>query len=82
MKRIHQFAKHVDLSLAAGPVAYAHGDAVLVARQPGQLDFRQAALATDAVHDLHLIRRACSGTQQPFPERASLIEVTGIHERV
>ena len=46
--------------------------ASLVARQPRQLEFGQAPLAADAVHDLQLLRAAGDGAQQPVaPLRAS-----------
>ena len=49
MRRVHELAIDVDLQLRERGVADAHGAAALVARQPGQLELRQPALAGDAV---------------------------------
>src|SRR5579863_9450472 len=45
----------VELELIVGGVADAHGRAVLVAGQPGQLEFRKAALTGESVHGLDLV---------------------------
>ncbi len=48
MQRVHHFAVDVELELADRVVADAHGLRALVARQPVDLQLRQAPLAGDA----------------------------------
>src|SRR2546430_2844541 len=59
VERVQQLAVHVELRLAPGAVAHAHGPRVAPAGQVRQLALRQIVLAADAVHDLQ--RGAASG---------------------
>ena len=52
----------------------------LVARQPGDLPFRQAPLAGEAVHDLELRRAAGDRAHQPGPPLPRLVVVAGVHQ--
>ena len=63
---VHELAVDVELQLREGGVADAHGAAVLVTRQPGQLELGQAPLAGEAVDGLELGRPAGSGAHQPL----------------
>src|SRR5262249_46546343 len=56
VQRVHQLTEYIELQLFVGGVADAHRTAVLVAGEPRQLVFGQAAFAGDAVHDLHFRR--------------------------
>ncbi len=49
-----QFAVHVQLALAGGGVADAHGRGAAIAREMGQLALRQVAPAVDGVENLHV----------------------------
>ena len=57
------------------------GARAFVARQPRHLPFGQAALAGDAVHDLHLLRTAGDRAQQPVAPSLRFVVVAGIHQR-
>ena len=65
MECIHDLAKDIELQLGSGGIANSHRFGSLIARQPRDLPFRQAPLAQQAVHDLHLRRLAGHGAQQP-----------------
>src|SRR3546814_15267367 len=70
MEGIHDIAVDIDLELCEGRVAGADRAAALVAAQPGQLVFLEAALADAAVHDLPLRGLAGDRPQPPFPPGA------------
>ena len=81
VERVHHLAVDVELQLRRGGVADAHRLRALVAGEPGELQFRQAALAGDAVHDLHLRRAAGDRAHQPVAPGARLVVVAGVHQR-
>ena len=81
IQRVAHFTEHVELQLLVRRVADADRGRTLVSRQPGNLVFRQAALAGKAIHDVKLRRRSGSRAQQPVPPRLRLVVVAGIHQR-
>jgi len=52
--RLEDLAHHVELALAPGLVADAHGPAVAVAGEVVELVLGEVALTLDAEHDLHV----------------------------
>src|SRR5215208_7834770 len=56
------------------------GVAPWLARQPGQLQFSQAPLAFDAVHDLQLLRSTGDGAQEPFPPVLRRLIEAAVHQ--
>ncbi len=62
-------------------VADPHRLGAFVAGQPGSLPFQQAALAHDAVHDLHIGRRARGCPQQPTVPGGSFLGIARVHQR-
>ena len=81
MKRVHQFAIDVELQLGMRGIADPNRLCTLIAGQPARLPFQQAALAHDAVHDLHVGRRSRRGTQQPIVPGGSFRGIAGVHQR-
>ena len=81
MERVHHLAEHVELTLAVGGVADANRRGAVVAGQPRDLPFGQAALAADPVHDLHLLGTAGDRAQQPLSPSLRLVVEAGIHQR-
>ena len=79
VKRIDQFAVDIELQLGMCGIADPNRLRAFVARQPADLPFRQAPLAHDAVHDLHIRRRAGRGTQQPIVPGGGFLGITGVH---
>jgi hypothetical protein len=71
----HELAVHVDLQLREGGVADAHRAAVLVTRQPGQLELGQTPLAGKAIDGLELGRLARSGAHQPLAPGERLLGI-------
>jgi hypothetical protein len=61
-------------------VADANRPRVLVARKPVDLPFREAPLAADAVHDLHLLGAPGRRAQEPVSPRLRLAVIAGVHE--
>ena len=81
VKRIDQFAVHVELQLGMRGIADPDRPGAFIAHQPVRLPFQQAPLAEDAVHDLHVLRRAGGGAQQPIVPGQRLFGVAGVHQR-
>src|ERR1700738_5388027 len=79
--RVHHLAVDVELQLARGGVADADRPRALVARQPIQLQLRQAALARQPIEDLELQGLACGRPLPPATPRARLVDVAGAEER-
>ena len=67
---------------AGGGIAHPHGSCALVARQPGDLVFVEAADTGDAVQDLQILGRPGHRAQQPFAPLRRLPGVTGEQQRV
>src|SRR5262249_50976850 len=61
IEAVDHLAVDVELELAGGGVADPHGPGILVAGEPIDGPLRQAALAGDAVHDLHVLGIAGHG---------------------
>ena len=78
---VHDLAVDVELELVDGRVADPHRPRPLVAAQPVQLLLGDAALAGHAVQDLHLLRLAGDGPQQPLAPRLGLVGQPGQHQR-
>src|SRR5207237_1069567 len=72
-QRVHHLAVHVELELVHRRVADADGPGALVAGQPVQLAFFDAALARRPVQRLQLGRVAGDGPPQPLPPRRRLL---------
>src|SRR5215218_7282167 len=81
MQRVHDLAEHVDLELPVRRVPDTYRSRAFVAGKPRRLPFEQATLATEAIHDLHLVRAARGGAQQPVAPRERLVVVASVHER-
>ena len=76
LQGVHHLADHVELELRGSGVADADRPAALVARQPGDLPFGNAAFAGQAVEDLDLPRVAGHGPQQPVAPLAGFVVVS------
>ena len=81
MKGVDQFAIDIELKLRMRGVADPHRLRALVAGQPCGLPFQKSALAHDAVHDLHVGRRAGRGAEQPIVPGGSFRGIAGVHQR-
>ncbi len=82
VKGIEHFAIDVELKLLGGGVADAHGLGTFIAGELRQLEFGKAALAGDAVHDLHLLGASGDGAKQPIAPGFGFVGEAGFHERV
>ena len=82
VERRHHLAVDVELELAGGGVADAHGCRALVTREPVDLPLVEAALAGGPVHDLHLRGIAGDGPQQPVPPGHGLVVEAAAHQRL
>ena len=80
-ERVEHFAIGVELQLPDRGVADAHRSCPLIAGQPGDLVFVEPALACDAVHRLHVVRRAGDGAQKPFAPRPRFVEKARARQR-
>ncbi|MCY1425719.1 hypothetical protein D9M71_415140 [compost metagenome] len=78
---IGQFAVDIQLVLHRRRVADAHRRRVLVTGEPGQAVLGEPALATQAIHDLHLFRVARHRAQQPGTPGAGFVVIAQVHER-
>jgi len=78
--RIGDLAKHIDLKLLVCCVADPHRRGFLISGQPRHDQFRQPALAADAVHDLHLLWTAGDGADEPVAPVARFFVVSEMHE--
>ena len=79
---VHDFAVDIELELLVGGVANAHGAAVFVALEPGQLHFRQEPVPGYAVHNLEVRRLPGDGAQEPVLPVLGLLRVSRNLERV
>ncbi|MCY1417433.1 hypothetical protein D9M71_329680 [compost metagenome] len=78
--RIGQFAIDVQLCLRRGGVAHPHRLRMLITGQPRQGVLLQVTLASQAIHDLHLLGVAGHRAQKPLTPSLGLVEVTKVHE--
>ena len=79
---IDQLAVDVELQLPRRSVADPHRRGALVAGQVRQLVLVEAPLATEAVHDLDVLRVAGHRPDNPVAPCGRLLDVAGSHERV
>ena len=77
---VEDLTPHVELELPGRGITLPHGYGALIAGQPVQGVFRQAAGAVDAVHDLQIRRVTGHGAQQPFPPRLGLGDEPGTEQ--
>src|SRR5690606_27526444 len=80
MQRIHDLAENVELKLLVRGIPDAHRRRTFVPRGPWGLPPRNPPLAGNAVEDLGLIGRPCSGPDEPVAPGLGLAEVAGIHQ--
>ena len=66
MQRVHQLAIDIELELLVGGVADPYRRGCSRSRAATAIRIRSAALAGDAVHDLHFRRMTGDGAQQPL----------------
>ena len=81
MKCVDQFAVDVELQLGMRGIADPDRLRALVTGQPARLPFEQAALAHDAVHDLHAGRRPRHRAQQPIVPARRFLGIARVHQR-
>jgi hypothetical protein len=72
---VGDLAEHVELELVGGGVADPHRRRALVAGQPARLPLHEMPLAGRAVDDLHVLRVADNGAQQPVAPGERLLRV-------
>src|SRR6516225_1632150 len=77
---VGNFPEDIDLQLLCGRIADTYGRGVLIASEPGNEQFRQPVLSTDAVHDLHLARIAGDGANEPVSPYLGFVVVSQMHE--
>ncbi len=70
---------NIELELFRRRIADANRLRALVSAKPVQFAFRQIALSSNAVHDLHLVGAAGGGPQQPVAPGTGFVKVTGVH---
>src|SRR5215469_7539957 len=70
----------IDLQLLCSRIADEYGRGVLIASEPADDQFRQPALPADAVHDLHLMRAAGDGANEPVSPYLGFVVVSQMHE--
>jgi hypothetical protein len=80
--RVEHFAIDIQLELAAGGVANPHRAGPCVPREPVQLQLRQAALASQPIHDVRRRWPTRRCPQQPAAPRPRFLPVAGVQERV
>ena len=78
---VGHFPENIDLELLRSRIPDAHGRRVLITSEPGDDQFRQPALSADAVHDLHLMRAAGDGANEPVSPCPGFVVVPEMHER-
>jgi hypothetical protein len=76
-----ELSDDIELELLVRSIPDAHGPSALVTGQPRQLDFRQAPLAADAVHDLDLPGSAADGVEDPVEEALGFILGSAAEQR-
>ena len=81
VQRVEQLAVRVELELRRRRVPDSHRCRPLVAREPVELAFVEAALAGDPVHDLDVGRVAGHGAEQPLAPRRRLVVIAGTQHR-
>src|SRR6516225_10179684 len=77
---VGNFPEDIDLQLLCGRIADAYGRGVLIASEPGDDQFRQPVLSADAIHDLHLMRGAGDGANEPVSPYLGFVVVSQMHE--
>ena len=82
VERGHDFAIDVQLELAGRRVADPYRARALVAREPVDLPFVEAALTPGPVHDLHLRGVPGSSSQEPASPGHGLLVEPAPHERL
>ena len=81
VKRVDQLAIDIELQLGMRGIADPDRLRAFIAGQPARFPFQQAALAHDAVHDLHIGRRARHRAQQPIVPGRGFLGVAAVHQR-
>ena len=81
MECVDQLAIDIELQLRMRGIADPHRQRAFIPRQPVRLPFQQAALTHDAVHDLHMRRRAGHRAQQPIVPAQGFLGVAAVHQR-
>ena len=81
MEGVDQLAIDIELQLRVRGIADPHRPRAFIAGQPVRLPFQQAALTHDAVHDLHMRRRAGRRAQQPIVPAQGFLGVAAVHQR-
>src|SRR6516164_2348815 len=77
---VGNFPEDIDLQLLCSRIADAYGRGVLIASEPGDDQFRQPVLSADAIHDLHLMRAAGDGANEPVSPYLGFVVVSQMHE--
>ena len=81
MHGVHHLAKDIELDLLMRRITDAHRTRGLIAREPVGLPFGEPPLASDSVHDLHLIRAAGDRAQQPIAPFVGFLVIAAVHQR-
>src|SRR6516165_450713 len=77
---VGNFPEDIKLQLLRSRIADAYGRGVLIASEPGDDQFRQPVLSADAIHDLHLVRAAGDGANEPVSPYLGFVVVSQMHE--
>ena len=81
MKRIHHLAPDIELQLARGRIADAHGTGTLITGKPRHLPFDEPLFAGKSIHDVQVFRRSGDCAIKPFAPFFRFIVIAGAHQR-